>query len=348
MILAGGTGGHVFPGLAVAEVLRERGVPVVWMGSAHGPENRWVPGSGLPLERLSVSGLRGKGVGGWLAAPWRLARAVFQAERILRRRAPRAVLSMGGFAAGPGGLAAWRRRVPLLVHEQNSLPGLTNRVLARFAARVMTGFPRVMPNAEVTGNPVRRALAHLASPGARFSRREGPARLLVLGGSQGARRMNELVPAALARIPAGRRPLVRHQCGERHLEATRRTYDAAGVEAEVEAFIEDMADAYCWADLAVARAGALTLAELAAVGLGSLLVPFPFAVDDHQSVNARHFVSAGAAEMHQERDLDETRLAERLDLLLSDRHHLRVMAGAARGLAIPDAAERVADACLEV
>lgn len=348
MIMAGGTGGHVFPGLAVAEVLGRRGVEVVWLGSAHGLENEWVPAAGLQLERLAVTALRGRGLAGWLAAPFRLARAVRQAGRIIRLHAPRSVLSLGGFAAGPGGIAARLRGVPLVVHEQNAVAGLTNRVLARLARRVLAGFPGALPGAEVVGNPVRSDIAALPAPEERFAGRQGAPRLLVLGGSQGARRLNEVVPAALARVPAGSRPVVRHQCGMRHLDAARAGYREAGVEADVTPFIRDMADAYGWADLVVSRAGALTLAELAAAGVGAVLVPFPFAVDDHQAVNAQGFVAAGAAEMVRESALDEARLAGRLSPLLADRGRMRDMAVAARGLGHPDAAQRLADACIEV
>lgn len=347
MIMAGGTGGHVFPGLAVAEVLGRRGVDVVWLGSTHGLENDWVPAAGLPLERLAVSGLRGRGLAGWLAAPVRLMKAVRQAGRIIKRHAPRSVLSLGGYASGPGGIAARLRGVPLVVHEQNAVAGLTNRVLARVARRVLAGFPGALPGAEVVGNPVRADIAGLAAPEARFAAREGRPRLLVLGGSQGARRLNEVMPAALARLAPGARPVVRHQCGARHLEAARAGYREASLEAEVVPFIEDMAGAYGWADLVVSRAGALTLAELAAAGVGAVLVPFPHAVDDHQAVNARAFVSAGAADMIRESSLDAESLADRLAPLLGDRDRMAAMAVAARGLAHPDAAERLADACIE-
>lgn len=348
MIMAGGTGGHVFPGLAVAEVLGRRGVEVVWLGSSHGLENDWVPAAGLSLERLAVSGLRGRGLAGWLAAPVRLMRAVRQAGRILKRHAPRSVLSLGGFASGPGGIAARLRGIPIVVHEQNAVAGLTNRVLARLARRVLAGFPGALPGAEVVGNPVRADIAALAPPESRFVAREGPPRLLVLGGSQGARRLNEVLPAALARLAPGARPVVRHQCGARHLEAARAGYREAGLEADVVPFIENMAGAYGWADLVVSRAGALTLAELAAAGVGAVLVPFPHAVDDHQAVNAQMFVRAGAADMIRESTLDAEELAGRLAPVLGDRDRMTAMAAAARGLAHPDAAERLADACIEV
>jgi len=351
LIMAGGTGGHIFPGLAVAEVLRKRGIEVLWLGAAGGLESRLVPARGIEMHAVKVGGLRGKGWRTRLAAPFMLARAVLTALRVLRRARPRSVLSMGGYVAGPGGLAAWLLRRPLLVHEQNRVPGVTNRVLARLARRVLVGFADAFPastHAEWVGNPVRADIAALPAPAVRMAGRSGPARLLVLGGSQGARALNRALPAALARLPAERRPEVLHQCGARELEAARQAYADAGVEARVEPFIEDMAAAYGWADLAVCRAGALTLAELAAAGLGAVLVPYPYAVDDHQTRNAQALCEAGAAEMIQERDLRDENLAERLQLLCADRPGLLVMAEAARTLARADAAERIADRCQEV
>ena len=351
LIMAGGTGGHIFPGLAVAEVLRGRGIPVLWLGAAGGLEARLVPAHGIQMHAVKVGGLRGKGWRTRLAAPFMLARAVFEAWHVLRRVRPRSVLSLGGYVAGPGGLAAWLLRRPLLVHEQNRVPGVTNRVLARLARRVLVGFADAFPArvaAEWVGNPVRADIAALPVPAQRMAGRGGPVRLLVLGGSQGARTLNRVLPAALARLPAEHRPEVLHQCGARDLDAARAAYADAGVAARVEPFIEDMAGAYGWADLAVCRAGALTLAELAAAGLGALLVPYPYAVDDHQTRNAQALCEAGAAEVIQERDLHEETLAQRLRTLCADRDRLRAMATAARTLARADAAEVIAERCLEV
>jgi len=351
LIAAGGTGGHVFPALAVAEALNATAVPVVWLGTRAGLEARAVPAAGIEIEWLSVGGLRGKGWRTRLAAPLVLARACWQALRVLRRRRPRALLGMGGFVSGPGGLMARLAGCPLVVHEQNAVAGLTNRVLARFAARVLEAVPGTFPTAlgaRHTGNPVRAAIAAIAPPEERFAGRTGAPRLLVLGGSQGARALNERLPRALARLPAGTRPEVRHQCGPRHLETARAAYAQAGVAAEVEPFIDDMAAAYAWADLVVGRAGAMSVAELAAAGVGALLVPFPHAVDDHQTRNARWLVEAGAAVVVQEHELDEVRLARELADVLGDRAALVERARRARALARPDAARAVAQAVLEV
>lgn len=351
MIMAGGTGGHVFPGLAVAEVLRERALPVVWLGTARGLEARLVPEHGIDIEWISIAGIRGRGAMTWLAAPFRIGYAVWQVSRALRRRRPAAVLGMGGFASGPGGVAAWLARLPLVIHEQNAVAGTTNRLLARFARRVFEAYPGSFPasvGAECIGNPVRRAILGLPEPDERMrdasSRR---VRLLVLGGSQGARVLNRTVPAAVAELPERDRPEIRHQTGAR-LDEARAHYDQALVAASLEPFIDDMAAAYAWADLVVARAGALTVAELAACGVGAVLVPYPYATDDHQTENAAHFVAAGAAVLIPEPDLSATRLAAELALLCGDRARLRRMALQARNQAKPNAARDLADACLEI
>jgi UDP-N-acetylglucosamine--N-acetylmuramyl-(pentapeptide) pyrophosphoryl-undecaprenol N-acetylglucosamine transferase len=346
--MAGGTGGHIFPGLAVAAELSARAVPIVWLGAQGGLETRLVPARGIALETIRIRGVRGKGVLALFAMPLRLGVAVFRACRMLRRLRPRAVLSMGGYVAAPGGLAAWLTRIPLVVHEQNRIPGSTNRLLARFARRVLAGFADALPNAEWVGNPVRREIAQLEPPQVRLGARRGRVRLLVLGGSQGAHALNLHVPAALALLPPAARPEVRHQCGARHAEAAGAAYDRADVAATVEPFIEDMAAAYGWADLVIARAGALTLAELAAAGLGAVLVPYPHAIDDHQRANAEVLVAAGAAAMLVEDQLDPARLAAILEPLLDDPGLRLGMARAARALARPDAAVRIAETCLEV
>lgn len=350
LIAAGGTGGHVFPALAVAEALQAAAVPVVWLGTRAGIEARVVPAAGIEIEWLAVGGLRGKGWRTRLLAPAVLARACWQAAAVLRRRRPRALLGMGGFAAGPGGLVARLSGCPLVVHEQNAVAGLTNRVLARLARRVLEAVPGTFPahlGARHTGNPVRAAIAALPAPEMRFKGREGAPRLLVLGGSQGARALNEHLPRALARV-AGARPVVRHQCGARHLDTARDAYAAAGVDASVEAFIDDMAAAYAWADLVVSRAGAMAVAEIAAAGVAALLVPFPHAVDDHQTVNAHWLAAAGAAVIVPEAELDEARLGRELEALLASRATLAGRARRARALARPDAADTVARAVLEV
>ncbi len=352
MIMAGGTGGHVFPALAVAGVLRQRCREVVWLGTHRGIEARLVPAAGYPMEWIEVEGLRGKGFAGWLAAPLTLARAVCQARSALRRRRPGVVLGCGGFVSGPGGIAAWLAGTPLVIHEQNSIVGLTNRWLARVAARIAEAFPgsfAARHRAVHVGNPVRPEIAALPPPRDRFATRDGPPRLLVFGGSQGAAVLNRLVPAAIAALPSALRPRVLHQCGVRDCEATAASYRRHGIEAEVRAFIDDMAAAYAAADLAVSRSGALTVAELAAAGVAAILVPFPAAVDDHQTRNAAWLADAGAARIVAERALTPARLTDELAALLSrGRGGLLAMAEAARAVAITDAAERVAALCLEV
>jgi UDP-N-acetylglucosamine--N-acetylmuramyl-(pentapeptide) pyrophosphoryl-undecaprenol N-acetylglucosamine transferase len=346
LIMAGGTGGHIFPGLAVAQVLRARDVPVVWLGSAGGLETQLVTQAGIALETLAISGIRGKGALALLAAPLKILRALIAAWKLVGVLRPRSVLSMGGFAAGPGGIAAWLRGVPLLVHEQNSIPGVTNRILSLFAKKRLCGFFAALKRGDWVGNPVRAEIAALAPPEERLAARDGSLRLLVLGGSQGAQALNARVPQALAQLPMARRPQVRHQCGAKHADAARAAYAQAGVEASVEPFISDMAQAYAWSDLVLCRAGALTLAELAAAGIGALLVPFPFAVDDHQTRNAQAAVAAGAAILLPEAQASVERIATLLGELLDDRARLLRMAQNARALAKPDAAARIADACL--
>lgn len=348
LIMAGGTGGHIFPGLAVAECLRAQGVPVVWLGAVGGMETKVVPAQRIELHTVAVGGLRGKGIKTRLLAPLMLLRALFASMAVVRKVKPRSVLSMGGYVAGPGGLAAWLLRRPLLVHEQNRVAGFTNRQLAGIARRVLAGFADALPQAEWVGNPVREAIAALPPPAQRMAGHGGKPRLLVLGGSLGARALNLAVPQALAQLTPAQRPEVVHQCGTRGLDEARAAYAKAGVEADVVAFIDDMAGRYGWADLAVCRAGALTLAELTAAGLGAVLVPFPHAVDDHQTRNAEALVAIGAAVVMQERELDIQILAQRLESLLGDRQRLLAMAEAARTLAKPDAAQAIARACMAV
>jgi UDP-N-acetylglucosamine--N-acetylmuramyl-(pentapeptide) pyrophosphoryl-undecaprenol N-acetylglucosamine transferase len=350
LIMAGGTGGHIFPALATARVLERRGYRIVWLGTQRGIEARLIPAAGIPVEWLSVSGLRGKGLMTLLVAPVRLLVALFQALRAVRRHNPSVVLGAGGFASGPGGVAAWLLRRPLVVHEQNAVAGLTNRVLARLADRVLEGFPGSFGRgvrAEHVGNPVRPEIAAVPPPERRYPMREGRARLLVFGGSQGAARLNAVVPAALAELPRELRPDVIHQTGRNGFDETVAAYQSRGIEADVRPFIDDMAGAYGWADMAVCRSGALTVAELAAAGVPAVLVPFPAAVDDHQTRNAEYVVRAGAAVLLPERELTPVSMAATLrDLLEAGRPRLARMAAAARGTAITDADERLADACI--
>jgi UDP-N-acetylglucosamine--N-acetylmuramyl-(pentapeptide) pyrophosphoryl-undecaprenol N-acetylglucosamine transferase len=346
MIMAGGTGGHVFPALAVAAELRERGAEVFWLGTRQGLEARLVPAAGISMEWVSVSGLRGKGVAAWLLAPWRLLWAALQVLAVMLRQRPVVVLGMGGFVTGPGGVVTWLLRKPLVIHEQNAIAGLTNRLLAPLAQRVLEAFPGTFHGKHVThtGNPVRRAIAALPAPEDRFAGRSGALRLLVLGGSLGARALNEVVPAAIAQLSS--RPEIWHQAGSRNLEETLAHYRSAAVTARVEPFIDDMAAAYGWADLVVCRAGALTVAELAAAGVGAILVPYPHAVDDHQTRNAAYLADADAALVIQQPEFTRDKVCELLTSFM-DRPRLLAMAQAARRLARPQAAATVAALCWE-
>ena len=351
VIMAGGTGGHVFPALALARELRIRSWQVVWLGTRRGLEARVVPAEGIPIEWLSISGLRGKGLWSWLTAPLRLARSLGEALAVMRRHRPAVVVGLGGYVSGPGGVAAWLMRRPLLIHEQNAVAGLTNRCLARLAREVYTAFPQAFPagvDACLIGNPVRAEIVALPPPAVRFATRSGAIRILVVGGSQGAARLNTVLPHALARLAGSITVEVRHQAGERWIEAARRAYEAAGVRAEVVPFIADMAESYGWADLVVCRAGALTVSELACAGVGAILVPFPAAVDDHQTHNARYLVNEGAALLIDDRELTAERLAGELATLCAGRGRLISMAERARLLARPRATAELASACLRV
>jgi UDP-N-acetylglucosamine--N-acetylmuramyl-(pentapeptide) pyrophosphoryl-undecaprenol N-acetylglucosamine transferase len=355
MIMAGGTGGHVFPALAVADELRARGAEVFWLGTHNGMEAELVPQAGIEMEWISISGLRGKGVLGWLLAPLRLVRAMFQSLEVIMRRRPMAILGMGGFVAGPGGLVSWLLHKPLLIHEQNAIAGLTNKLLAKVANKVMQAFPKTFDSSGrlvETGNPVRRDIIELPEPTDRFAGREGSLRLLVLGGSLGAQALNETVPQAMALMQSEERPQVWHQAGKRNIDAAREQYRHSQIEARVEPFIDDMGEAYAWADLVLCRAGALTIAELAAAGVGALLVPYPHAVDDHQTANARYLCDNGAALLLPQAELSAARLKGVLDGFTNDaiehgRHELLQMAVKARALAKPAAVQQVADLCME-
>jgi UDP-N-acetylglucosamine--N-acetylmuramyl-(pentapeptide) pyrophosphoryl-undecaprenol N-acetylglucosamine transferase len=351
LIAAGGTGGHVFPALAVAERLRELGHRVSWLGVHQGLESRVVPENGFPITYVSISGVRGKGLVSWLFAPIKLLVAVWQSLRAIRATKTDVVLGMGGFVAGPAGIAGWIARRPLLIHEQNAVPGLTNRVLSRFAQEVMEAFPGSFAhavNVHHTGNPVRASMVDLPPPEERLSQRAGALRVLVLGGSQGARVLNEVMPAALAALAKEEKIEVRHQAGARLLEQARSHYKQAGLHVEPVPFLEDMAEAYTWADLVLCRAGAMTVAELAAVGTASILVPFPYAVDDHQTVNAHYLADAGAAVLVEEREFTVPRLARLLDEFCGARERLVSMAKAARRLAMPGATDSVVRFCTGV
>jgi UDP-N-acetylglucosamine--N-acetylmuramyl-(pentapeptide) pyrophosphoryl-undecaprenol N-acetylglucosamine transferase len=351
MITTGGTGGHVFPGLAVARKLIARGWRVFWLGTREGMEAGLVPQHGIDFEAVSFAGIRGKGWKTLVFGPIALLAACWKSLAIIRRRAPDVVLGLGGFASFPGALMGVATGRPLVIHDSNAVAGLANRVLAYGADRVMLGFPDAMRgrHAKITewvGNPLRAEIGEVPPPDARFAGREGPLRLLVVGGSLGAVALNERVPAALALLPAAARPVVVHQAGAKHIDALRSAYARAGVAAECLPFIDDMAARYADADLVVCRGGAMTVAELAAVGVAAIIVPLPGAIADEQSANAQFLVDAGGAAMIRQDDLTPQALAETLGGL--DRSRLREMAIAARKVGRTDAAERVAEACIRL
>jgi UDP-N-acetylglucosamine--N-acetylmuramyl-(pentapeptide) pyrophosphoryl-undecaprenol N-acetylglucosamine transferase len=348
MVMAGGTGGHVFPGLAVADLMRSRGWNVIWMGNPAGMEAKLVAGRGYGAENFApvrFGALRGKGLLRKLMLPFSLLSGFWQAACEIRRVQPDVVLGMGGYISFPGGVMARLLGKPLVLHEQNSVVGLANRMLAKIATRVLSGFPEILPGAIWAGNPVRTEIAALPTPAERYAAHDGPIRVLVLGGSLGAAVLNETVPKGLALIPDDEQPQVVHQSGEKHLAALQSNYSAANVAAHCVAFIDDMAGAYDWADLVVCRAGALTVAELAAAGVASVLVPFPHAVDDHQTSNARFLSQAGGAILLPQAELTPEKIA----LIRNySREQLQQMAERARELAKPDATEIVAMACMEL
>ena len=349
LIMAGGTGGHVFPALAAADVLLRKGLRVQWLGTARGIEADLVPKAGIPLHFIAVSGFRGKGWRAQLAAPFRIARALWQALQLLKRVNPHCVLGLGGFASGPGGVAAWLLRKPLVIHEQNAVAGTTNRLLAFIAKRILLGYPHALDSerAEFVGNPVRAAIARLPIPEWRWREHKGALRLLVLGGSLGAQPINTVVPEAVALLPENLRPEILHQSGRAHVDVVREHYRALDVVARVEPFIDDMAAAYAWADTVLCRAGALTIAELAAAGVGAILVPLPHAIDDHQTHNARWLSEQRAGVLMPQSELTAEHLANLLREMSAKPQELLAWAHNARALAKPDAAERVAAACLD-
>ena len=315
LIMAGGTGGHIYPGLAVADILRKRDIPVRWLGAQGGMETEKVPAAGIDLDVVAITGLRGKGMMHWVRMPLLLLKAVWQARKLLDANRPGCAISFGGYAAAPGGIAAWTKGIPVVVHEQNRIPGLTNRKLTHISRKILQGFPGTFPlesRALNCGNPVRSDVAAITEPKQRFADRTSPVRILITGGSQGAQVLNQVVPEALALLPGYISVEIRHQAGGKHLEEAQQVYATAGVSAKVEPFIDDMAEAYTWADLVICRSGALTVAELAAAGLGAVLIPFAHAVDDHQTLNAKYLSSAGAAVILSQQTLDAKTVAEAL------------------------------------
>ena len=346
MVMAGGTGGHVYPAMAVADALKAQGWSIVWLVTEGGMENRLIAGKGYQKALITMQGVRGKGLLGWVLLPVKLAKALSQSYRAIRQHQPNVVLGMGGFAAFPGGLMAKLLGKPLVIHEQNSVAGLTNKVMAKLANSVLAAFPNALSNAQVVGNPVRESITKLAQPAARFNKHTGALRVLVVGGSLGAQALNELIPQAIAVMPKKARPEVIHQAGVKHIEDLKANYVKHGVEADCRAFIENMDEMYAWADFVICRAGAMTVAELSVVGLGSLLVPFPFAVDDHQTTNAHYLSAKGAAYLEQQKTLTVEKLVNILAGLT--RNSCLKMAENARALGKPGATIDVARICLEV
>lgn len=318
LVMAGGTGGHIFPGLAVAEALREAGWRVHWLGAPDSMESQLVPPRGFAFEAVAFGGVRGKGLMTLSFLPLKLLRAFWQSLQVVRRVQPDVVLGLGGYITFPGGMMASLWGKPLVLHEQNSVAGLANKVLAQVADRVFTAFPGVFKTGQWVGNPLRQGFTQQASPAERFAGRTGPLRVLVVGGSLGAKALNDIVPQALALMPEATRPQVIHQSGAKQIEALRANYAAAGVQAELTPFIDDTAAAFAQADLVICRAGASTVTELAAVGVAALFVPFPFAVDDHQTTNAQFLVAHGGGWLVPQAELTAQNLAERLTALSRD------------------------------
>jgi UDP-N-acetylglucosamine--N-acetylmuramyl-(pentapeptide) pyrophosphoryl-undecaprenol N-acetylglucosamine transferase len=344
LIMAGGTGGHIYPGLAVADELRAQDWNVVWLGAPNSMEAELVPQHGYPVAWVNFSGVRGKGLLRLLTLPFTLLRALGQSAAAILRHRPDVVLGMGGYITIPGGLMAAFLRRPLVIHEQNSIAGMSNKVLAKLASHVLSGFPDVLKGSKWSGNPVRADIAALPAPQARFAGRSGKLNVLVVGGSLGAQALNEALPRALAMMDEAVRPQVIHQTGKKHFEAVQQLYAQAGVQADVCAFLDDMGQQYAQADVVICRAGALTIAELAAAGVASVLVPFPFAVDDHQMHNARFLSEHGAAILLPQKELSAEKLVQLLREL--DREKLLAMAQVARSLAKPDATQQVAQVCV--
>lgn len=351
LIMAGGTGGHVFPALVVGQALRQQNIEVHWLGTRRGIENELVPKANFPISYISIGQWRGKGWKRSLLTPFLLARALWQTFKVFRKVKPDVVLGMGGFASGPGGITAFLFRKPLVIHEQNAIPGLTNRALGIFANSVLEAFPNTFSKryrAVTIGNPVREEIVNLPLPKERLAKRKGPLRVLILGGSQGALAINKVIPSALSILSVEERPEVWHQTGTKGLDETRRMYKVLGLKARVSDFIENMAETYDWADLVICRAGALTLAELTAAGIGSILIPYPYAADNHQTRNAEFLVRANAAMVFAQKDFSSARLAELLRKLLKNREDLLSMADSARRLYTPNAAQKIIENCEKV
>ena len=346
LIMAGGTGGHVFPGLAVALQLREFGVAVSWLGTKNGIESEIIPTHDIPIELLNIEGIRGRGLAALMKAPLLLSQSIRQAMKIIDEIKPAAVLGMGGFGSGPGALAAWLRDIPIIIHEQNAIAGTTNRIISYFAKSILEGFPGTIKGAYWSGNPVRKEISGIKAPNFRLEGRRGAVNLLVLGGSRGAKTINELVPKALALIPENNRPKVIHQAGEQHAGLTRAVYAALNVECNVIPFIHSMNEAYEWADFVICRAGALTVAELSNVGLAAIFIPFPFAIDDHQTANAKWIESLKGAVVCKQSDLSQDKLRDLIEEFVESSDKRLSMALAARSAARTRATEEICEVCL--
>ena len=351
LVMAGGTGGHIFPAIAAARAFQAQGIEVKWLGTKKGLESKIVPDHDLDILYLDVAGVRGQGLKRLILAPFKIAVSVIRVIGIIRQYKPDLVLGMGGFVTGPGGVGAWLSRTPLFIHEQNAIAGFTNKVLAKFATKVFQAFPSAFiesDKVQTTGNPVRQEIAALEVPEKRFAiRANEPLQLLVLGGSQGAVALNETVPKAMAQLALKGVFKIRHQAGRNNVDNTKAIYAKCSVEAKVSAFIEDMAEAYAWADLVICRSGALTVSEVASAGVAALFVPYPYAVDDHQTKNAEYLVEQGAAKVMQQTSLTASALADLLKNEFSDRTTLLTMANAARSAAKNDATLDVVNGCLE-
>lgn len=348
LIMAGGTGGHIFPGLALAEEMLARGYKVEWLGTKAGLESKLVPAANIALHFIPVKGIRGKGLKSLFMAPWNIVSSVVSALKVIKSLKPSVVVGLGGFVAGPGGFATKIVGLPLVIHEQNAIAGTTNKLLAKIASRVLTAFPSNLKGGICIGNPVRKDIEAIVEPKQRMTNRTGAIKVLVVGGSRGAQAINELVPEALGKVTADQSLEIWHQAGAGKDEATISAYEGVKINARVEAFIDDMAEAFHWADIVICRAGALTVSELAAVGLGAILIPFPYAIDDHQTENAKYLENAGAAVIEQQSELTVAKLADLFSELFFDREKLLTMALNARSVAKPKAAETFADYCEEV
>ena len=348
LIMAGGTGGHIFPGLATAKAMQQEGWQVTWLGAINGLESKLVPAGGITLHTLSVQGLRGKGGLGLLAAPWRLGKAVYQAWRLIKQLNPKVVVGFGGYASGPGAVAAWLLRIPLIIHEQNAIAGMTNRILAKVAQVVLQAFPNTFTEsvqAVTVGNPIRKELLLLPPPAVRMLNRSRPWRILVMGGSRGAMALNKAVVEGMALLAPELRPEVWHQTGEAHFLTTQAYYQSRSVVARIEPFIDNMAEAYAWADLVICRAGALTVSELAAVGVGSMLVPYPYAVDDHQTANAKFLVQRKAAIIVPQTEFSPEQFVNLYQALVADPNALLNLAQAAYEQRQIDAVQLIKNYC---